>query len=294
MMTARSSITASQQATDEAFLRKQYADHRGDAAASRMRESVLDAALQTTKNGLDLINAAYKAADDQLQALRKATLISDQSFYEAEISLANDSAQRQIAACGQEKKTLQDAYWKAPMEERIRITQEIGDVDTKIAKVRQDNASKVAVLLTQQTDAQRQYLKSISDTRDALFAQAGISTPKALHDFDERYRGAMLQAATTGDVGTAAFLDQDRQLTKLTAQYNDLIVQATDAKTKISLDQQERLTGLGLAASVIAKALGTDPAPDSIMTALASNPDAIVKLKQAEMDHERDLAQIVA
>lgn len=239
-----SPVSSSQQATDEVFLRKQYADHSGDAAASRARKSALDAALQTTKNGLDLINAAYRSADDQLQALRKATLISDQSFYEAEISLANDSAQRQIAAYGQEKKTLQDAYWKAPMEERIRITQEIGDVDTKIAKVRQDNASKVAVLLTQQTDAQRQYLKSITDTRDALLAQAGISTPKALHDFDERYRGAMLQAATTGDVGTAAFLDQDRQLTKLTAQYNDLIAQATDAKTKISLDQQEGLTGL--------------------------------------------------
>ncbi|RQR81457.1 MULTISPECIES: hypothetical protein [unclassified Burkholderia] len=52
--------------------------------------------------------------------------------------------------------------------------------------------------------------------------------------------------------------------------------------------------GVGLAASVIAKALGTEPTPDSIMTALASNPDAVVKLKQAEMDHERDLAQIVA
>ncbi|WP_258237192.1 hypothetical protein [Burkholderia gladioli] len=52
--------------------------------------------------------------------------------------------------------------------------------------------------------------------------------------------------------------------------------------------------GVGLAASVIAKALGTDPSPDSIMTALASDPDAIVKLKQAEMDHERDLAQIAA
>ncbi|MBR8084576.1 hypothetical protein [Burkholderia vietnamiensis] len=52
--------------------------------------------------------------------------------------------------------------------------------------------------------------------------------------------------------------------------------------------------GVGLAASVIAKALGTDPTPDSIMKALASNPDAIVKLKQAEMDHERDLAQIGA
>ncbi|WP_343666320.1 phage tail length tape measure family protein [Paraburkholderia tropica] len=237
-------ITPTQQATDESFLRKQYADHGADSAANRARKNALDAALATTKNGLELINAAYKSSDEQLQALRKATLISDQTYYQAEITLTNDTAQQQIAAYQQEKKTLQDAYWKAPAEDRIRITQEIGDVDTKIAKVRQDNAAKVQVLLTQQTDAQRQYLKSITDTRDALLAQAGISTPKALHDFDERNRGAMLQAATTGDVGSAAFLDQDRQLTKLTAQYNDLIAQANDAKTKISLDQQEGLTGL--------------------------------------------------
>ncbi|MDR5772070.1 MULTISPECIES: hypothetical protein [unclassified Caballeronia] len=52
--------------------------------------------------------------------------------------------------------------------------------------------------------------------------------------------------------------------------------------------------GVGLAASVIAKALGTDPSPDSIMAALAADPDAIVKLKQAEMDHEKDLASIAA
>lgn len=52
--------------------------------------------------------------------------------------------------------------------------------------------------------------------------------------------------------------------------------------------------GVGLAASVIAKALGTDPSPDSVMSALAADPDAMVKLKQAELDHEKDLAQIAA
>lgn len=50
--------------------------------------------------------------------------------------------------------------------------------------------------------------------------------------------------------------------------------------------------GVGLAASVIAKALGTDPSPDSIMAALSADPDAIVKLRQAEMDHEKDLVQL--
>ncbi|WP_322105850.1 phage tail length tape measure family protein [Paraburkholderia sp. J41] len=237
-------ITPAQQATDETFLRKQYADHGADSAANRARKNALDAALATTKNGLDLINAAFKSSDEQLQALRKATLISDETYYQAEITLANDSAQQQIAAYQQEKKTLQDAYWKAPAEDRIKITQEIGDIDTKIAKVRQDNAAKVNLLLTQQTDAQRQYLKSITDTKDALLAQAGISAPKALHDFDERNRGNMLQAATTGDVGTAAFLDQDRQLTRLTAQYSDLMAQASTTSNEISLNQQEGLTGI--------------------------------------------------
>lgn len=52
--------------------------------------------------------------------------------------------------------------------------------------------------------------------------------------------------------------------------------------------------GVGLAASVIAKALGTDPTPDSVMSALSADPNAMVKLRQAEMDHEKDLAAIVA
>ncbi|MFL9883118.1 phage tail length tape measure family protein [Paraburkholderia agricolaris] len=237
-------VSAQQQAADEASIRKQYTDKDGVSEANRLRKSLLDAALQQTKNSLDLIQSAYKNSDDQLQALHKATLISDQTFYTAEIALSDDAAQKQIAAYEQERKTLQAAYWKAPADERIRITKEIGEVDTKIVKVRQDNAAKDMVYLTQQTDAQRKYLKSITDTHDALLAQAGVSTPKALHDFDERNRGAMLQAATTGDVGGAAFLDQSRQLTKLSAQYSDIIAQSKDAQTRISLDQQEGLTGL--------------------------------------------------
>ena len=52
--------------------------------------------------------------------------------------------------------------------------------------------------------------------------------------------------------------------------------------------------GVGLAAGVIAKALGTAPAPDSILAAIASDPEAAAKLRQAELDHGRDLAQIAA
>ncbi|MGA9914211.1 MAG: phage tail length tape measure family protein [Paraburkholderia sp.] len=237
-------VSKQQQAADEAYLRKQYSDHSGQSEANRIRKSMLDAALQTTKNGLELIQSAYKSADDQLQALHKATLISDQTFYTAEITAANDAAQKQIAAYEQEKKTLQDAYWKSPLDERIRITQEIGEVDTKIARVRQENAAKDAVYLTEQTEAQRKYQKSIEDTRDALLAQAGVTLPKAAHDYDEKNRGAMLQAATTGDLSGAAFLDQNRQLTVLIAQFNDVIAQSKEAQNSISLDQQTGVTGL--------------------------------------------------
>ncbi|RQZ24168.1 tail tape measure protein [Burkholderia sp. Bp9017] len=237
-------VTAAQQAADEAAIRKRYSDHSGAGAANRLRKSILDAALQETKNDLELITAAYKSQDDQLQALHKATLVSDQAFYQAEISLANETAQKQITAYEREKTTLQDAYWKAPADERIRITKEIGEVDTKIAKVQQDNHAKIAVLMTQETQAQREYLKSIQDAHNALLAQTGVTAPKALTDYDQKYRGAMLQAVTTGDLSGAAFLDQNRLLTDLSARYNDIVAQAKDAQAQISLDQQTGLSGL--------------------------------------------------
>lgn len=237
-------VTGAQQRIDEAAIRKRFADHSGDGAANRLRKSILDAALQETKNDLELITAAYKSQDDQLQALHKATLVSDQAFYQAEITLASETSQKQIAAYEREKATLQDAYWKAPADERIRITKEIGEVDTKIAKVQQDNHAKIAVLMTQETQAQRDYLKSIQDAHNALLAQAGVSAPKALADYDQKYRGAMLQAVTTGDRSGALFLDQNRQLTDLNARYSDIVAQAKEVQTAVSLDQQTGLTGL--------------------------------------------------
>ncbi|WP_272544512.1 phage tail length tape measure family protein [Burkholderia cepacia] len=236
-------VSAAQMAADMAEIRKKYSDRSGASDANRIRKSLLDAALQETKNSLELIQNAYKNADDQLQALHKATLISDHAFYAAQIALADDTTAKKIDAYEREKKTLQSAYWKAPADERIRITKEIGEVDTKIAKTREENASRDLVLLTQQEDAQRRYLKSISDTRDALLAQAGVSVPRAMHDYDDRNRGALLQAASTGDVQGAAFIEQNRQLTKISAQYNDIIAQASSVQRKISLDQQEGLTG---------------------------------------------------
>lgn len=52
--------------------------------------------------------------------------------------------------------------------------------------------------------------------------------------------------------------------------------------------------GVGLAASVAARALGVAPDPDSVMAAIAADPQASLKLKQAELDHEKDLATIGA
>lgn len=236
-------VSAAQMSADMAEIRKKYSDRSGASDANRIRKSLLDAALQETKNSLELIQNAYKNVDDQLQALHKATLISDHAFYAAQIALADDTTAKKIDAYEREKKTLQSAYWKAPADERIRITKEIGEVDTKIAKTREENASRDLVLLTQQEDAQRRYLKSISDTRDALLAQAGVSVPRAMHDYDDRNRGALLQAASTGDVQGAAFIEQNRQLTKISAQYNDIVAQASSVQRKISLDQQEGVTG---------------------------------------------------
>lgn len=236
-------VSSAQQKRDEAAIRKKYTDTSGLAEANRIRKNLLEAAIQDTKNSLDLIGAAYTAADNQLQAQHKATLISDQAFYTSEITLNQDTTNKKIAAYDREKQVLQSAYWKAPADERIKITKEIGEVDTQITKLRQDNASKDVVFATQQADAQRKYLKSITDTRNALLAQSGVSTPKAMQDYDDANRGNVLQAASTGDLVGAQFLAQDRQLTELNAKYADIVSQAKEAQDKIALDQREGLTG---------------------------------------------------
>ncbi|WP_186137333.1 phage tail length tape measure family protein [Burkholderia gladioli] len=236
-------VSASQQKLDEAAIRKKYSDQSGLSEANRIRKNLLDAAIQDTKNSLDLIGAAYTAADNQLQAQHKATLISDQTFYTSEITLNQDATNKKIAAYGREKQVLQSAYWKAPADERIKITKEIGEVDTQITKLRQDNAAKDVVFATQQTEAQRKYLKSITDTENALLAQSGVTAPKAVHDYDESNRGDVLQAASTGDVMGAQFLAQNRQLTALNAQYADIISANKESQDKIALSQREGLTG---------------------------------------------------
>ncbi|WP_186169788.1 phage tail length tape measure family protein [Burkholderia gladioli] len=236
-------VSASQQKVDEAAIRKKYSDQSGLSEANRIRKNLLEAAIQDTKNSLDLIGAAYTASDNQLQAQHKATLISDQTFYTSEITLNQDATNKKIAAYNQEKQVLQSAYWKAPADERIKITKEIGEVDTQITKLRQDNAAKDVVYATQQAEAQRKYLKSITDTENALLAQSGVTAPKAMHDYDESNRGDVLQAASTGDVMGSQFLAQNRQLTALNAQYADIISANKEAQDKIALSQREGLTG---------------------------------------------------
>ncbi|WP_186155016.1 phage tail length tape measure family protein [Burkholderia gladioli] len=238
-----SQVSAAQQKKDEDAIRKKYTDTSGQGEVNRVRKNLLEAAIQDTKNSLELIGAAYTAADNQLQAQHKATLISDQTFYTSEITLSQDATNKKIVAYQREKQVLQSAYWKAPADERIKITKEIGEVDTQITKLRQDNASKDVVYATQQAEAQRKYLKSIADTRNALLAQSGVSAPKAMQDFDDSNRGNVLQAASTGDFEGAQFLAQDRQLTLLNAKYADIVSQAKEAQDKIALNQREGLTG---------------------------------------------------
>jgi len=48
----------------------------------------------------------------------------------------------------------------------------------------------------------------------------------------------------------------------------------------------------GAAGKIIASALGTSEDPDEISKALQNDPDALVKIKQAEMEHQRELRQM--
>lgn len=49
--------------------------------------------------------------------------------------------------------------------------------------------------------------------------------------------------------------------------------------------------GVGAAASIVASALGTSADPDSVMAALANDPDALAKVRQAELENQTQLAQ---
>lgn len=50
--------------------------------------------------------------------------------------------------------------------------------------------------------------------------------------------------------------------------------------------------GVGAAASIIASALGASADPDSVMAALKSDPEALAKVRQAELDNQTQLANI--
>jgi len=52
--------------------------------------------------------------------------------------------------------------------------------------------------------------------------------------------------------------------------------------------------GAGMAADLVSKALGTGKDPGQIATAIEQNPEAAVKLKQIEADHEEELKRIAA
>jgi hypothetical protein len=50
--------------------------------------------------------------------------------------------------------------------------------------------------------------------------------------------------------------------------------------------------GVGAVASIVASALGTAADPDSVMAALKNDPEALAKVRQAELDNQSKLADI--
>lgn len=50
--------------------------------------------------------------------------------------------------------------------------------------------------------------------------------------------------------------------------------------------------GVGAAASIVASALGVSADPDSVMSALKSDPEALAKVRTAELENQTQLAQV--
>ncbi|MEF8794426.1 hypothetical protein [Thiohalorhabdus sp.] len=68
-------------------------------------------------------------------------------------------------------------------------------------------------------------------------------------------------------------------------------VAATGAKV---LGEAIPVPGAGIAADAVADALGTEKDPDEIANAIENDPEAAAKLKQAELDHKKELERIKA
>lgn len=116
-------------------------------------------------------NKAFSNAERQLEAQRKADLVDDASYFEQKQQHIDSLRDAQITALEQERGGLLAHATTAA--QRIRIDQQVKDIDAKIEQAKQDAAAKTEELQAQQTANARQRAEQWSQLQAAYYNAIG-------------------------------------------------------------------------------------------------------------------------
>lgn len=155
---------AKREAEQIAAINKKYADKKTSSTASASR----NAGLQQFEDAANVEASKLQAQTRVLQAQYQARTISADDYYTRLKELTEKGTDVQVGALEKEI-----AYLKAHTgagKEAITTTQKIGELEAKLAAVREEGAAKVKVLAEQQKALNKQQQDAIDNYRDALKA----------------------------------------------------------------------------------------------------------------------------
>ncbi|AEK63186.1 phage tail tape measure protein [Collimonas fungivorans] len=145
---------------------------KGKNTAGQEAKAQLTADLDEIRKAQEATTGAYANAEKIMQAMRAAGLVDDQQYYASKLGFLNLNSQAQETALQAEIARLQkeDLIGK----DKINNDRKIADAQAKLAKVRADAASNVAVNGIQEEAANKKIAQSYVDATTA--AQAYLDT----------------------------------------------------------------------------------------------------------------------